>query len=88
MHDIQIWFLILSLFLPRLTLFLAWICGGMPAHVGVPFPVCVLGAIFLPRPLILVFIAMNFGVTSGWFLLHAFACAFVYFIYFVRQATK
>jgi len=70
--DIAIWFLILSLVFPRLTLFLAWIFGGIPAHTGVPFAVCLLGSIFFPRILIGIFIAMNYGFSSPWFIVHAF----------------
>lgn len=69
--QIALWFLILSLFLPRLTLLCAYFWGGMPAHVGIPFPICVIGSIFLARPLILVFIAMNMGISNPWFILHA-----------------
>jgi hypothetical protein len=84
-NDIQLWFLIVSLFWPGLTLLLAWIFGGMPAHVGVPFPICLIGAIFFSRPLILVFIAMNLGIGSGWFIIHAIVCFLSYFIWLNKK---
>jgi hypothetical protein len=68
--QIDLWFLVLALIFPRLALFGAWIWGGMPAHVGIPYWVCVLGSIFFARILVCVFVGMNLGVTSGWFIVH------------------
>ena len=68
--QIELWFLILALVFPRIALFGAWCFGGMPAHVGVPYWVCVLGSIFFARILVCVFVGMNLGVNSPWFTAH------------------
>lgn len=89
MHQpIELWFLILSLIFPRLALLGAWIWGGMPAHPGVPFWLCVLGSIFFARVLVCVFIAMNMGVESGWFIAHAIFCVLGYIGSVVKVSNR
>ena len=79
MHNqIEIWFLILSLIFPRLSLFGAWLWGGIPAHVGVPFWLCFLGSVFFARVLVTIFVAMNLGCESPWFWAHAIFCVLAY----------
>ena len=72
-HAIPIWFLILSLFLPRLCMVVAWFQHSMthyiPSTVGI-IPVIV--AMLIPRILILFWIYEDQGITI-WFLLHVFA---------------
>jgi hypothetical protein len=72
-HSIPLWFLILSLFLPRLCIFVAWLQHSMnqfiPPSVGlIPIIVWVL----LPRILILFWIYQDQGITI-WLLLHVIA---------------
>jgi hypothetical protein len=72
-HAIPLWFLILSLFLPRLCIFVAWLQHSMvrdiPAAVGlIPIVLWLL----VPRVLILIWIYTDQGL-SLWFLLHALA---------------
>jgi hypothetical protein len=50
-HPIATWFLVLGLFLPRVTLIAAFLTHGVPPN-KVPFLLDVLGPIFLPRVLI------------------------------------
>src|ERR1700761_2832694 len=63
-HGIPIWFLVLSLFLPRLSLFIGWI------HMWwffVPQPWAAVLWAFLPRVLVLIFIHAHRGFDI-WFL--------------------
>ena len=72
-HDIGIWFLLVSLFLPRFTLFFWWISGNLPYNTT-PLWADVLTSIFLPRVLILVWIYSLQGF-SPWFWIHLVALA-------------
>jgi hypothetical protein len=60
--------LVLGLFLPRLALFVAWCGSQIPAN-NIPFLGDFLMAAFLPRVLMLIYIAINLG-TGGWFVAH------------------
>ena len=63
------WFLVLSLFLPRICLAIAWLQGNLvPFHLMGWVPL--LAAILVPRILILVLIYQSQGL-SVWFLIHA-----------------
>jgi hypothetical protein len=73
----DILFLVLSLFLPRVTLIIFWLINQIPLNT-VPFVGDVLLAIFLPRVLILIYIAQNLGIESPWFWIHLVVAIFVY----------
>jgi hypothetical protein len=65
-HGIPIWFLVLSLFLPRVSLFIGWI------HLWwffVPQPWAAVLWALLPRVLVLIFIHAHRGFDS-WFWIH------------------
>jgi len=72
-HTIPLWFLALSLFLPRICMLVAWLQHSMttyiPPTVGL-IPVIV--ALLIPRILILFWIYQDQGITI-WFLLHLIA---------------
>ena len=72
-HEIPIWFLVLSLFLPRICMVVAWFEHSMiqyiPAAIGI-IPLIV--AMLVPRILILFWIYQDQGITI-WFLLHVVA---------------
>jgi len=72
-NQIPLWFLVLSLFLPRICIFVAWLQHSMttfiPTTVGI-IPVIV--ALLVPRLLILFWIYTDQGITI-WFLLHVIA---------------
>ena len=72
-NQIPLWFLVLSLFLPRICIAVAWFQHSMPAFipstVGI-IPVVV--ALLVPRLLILFWIYSDQGITI-WFLLHVIA---------------
>ncbi len=72
-HEIPLWFLVLSLFLPRLCMIIAWVQHSMvqyiPPTLGL-IPIIV--ALLVPRILILFWIYQDQGITI-WFLLHVIA---------------
>ena len=72
-HAIPLWFLALSLFLPRICIALAWLQHNMtqyiPPTVGI-IPIIVW--LLIPRILILFWIYQDQGI-GLWFLLHAIA---------------
>jgi NADH:ubiquinone oxidoreductase subunit 4 (subunit M) len=69
-HTLPLWFLVLSLFLPRICMLIAWLQHSMtnyiPATVGL-IPVIV--ALLVPRLLILFWIYEDQGI-GLWFLIH------------------
>jgi len=73
---IATWFLVLGLFLPRVTLVAAYLTHTIPPN-NVPFILDMLGAIFLPRVLICIYIAFNMGYNE-WFWLHLIVALVVY----------
>ena len=71
-------FLILSLFLPRITLIIYYFLHAIPYN-NVPIIGDILLAVFLPRVLILIYIADNLGTSSHWFWIHLVVAVLVYF---------
>jgi len=68
-HSLPLWFLVFSLFLPRLALLVYWAENGVVAlHVSGWFPLFL--AVVLPRALILYLIYVDQGA-SFWFGVHA-----------------
>jgi hypothetical protein len=65
-HVLPFWFLVISLFLPRISLLVMWLQHQFTVVGLIPL----LAAIIVPRVLILVLIYTDQGI-SGWFLLHA-----------------
>ena len=72
-HSIPLWFLVLSLFLPRICILVAWLQHSMvryiPPVVGI-VPIVV--AVLVPRLLILFWIYQDQGI-GLWFLVHVVA---------------
>jgi hypothetical protein len=75
-QSISTWFLILGLFLPRVTLVAAFLTHSVPPN-NVPFILDLLGTLVLPRVLICVYIAYNMGYNE-WFWLHLIVALIVY----------
>ena len=72
-HTIPLWFLVLSLFLPRICIVVAWLGHNMPTYVPPTVNVVqVIVALLVPRILILFWIYQDQGI-GLWFLLHAIA---------------
>jgi len=65
-HLLPFWFLVVSLFIPRIALLIMWLQHQLQLTGLVPL----LAAIIIPRILILILIYQDQGLT-GWFLLHA-----------------
>jgi hypothetical protein len=76
MESLPLWFLILALFLPRISLLIAWFVGLLPPfnlHGWVPPTLAVL----VPRALILIMIFQARGF-SPWLLVHGIMMVIVY----------
>ncbi len=71
-------FLVLGLFLPRVTLIIYYFfLGGVPVNT-VPFILDIALAVFLPRVLIIIYIVQNLGTDSPWFWIHLVVALIVY----------
>jgi len=79
-------FLILSLFLPRITLIIYYLMHLIPVN-NVPFIGDVLLSVFLPRILILIYIADTLGTSSAWFWIHLIVAVLVY-LFSGKRATR
>ncbi|HEY0758820.1 MAG TPA: hypothetical protein VGD59_06150 [Acidisarcina sp.] len=76
LHAIPLWILVLSLFLPRITMALAWFDHQLPsAHM--PDLAGLLLWALLPRVLMLIYIYFNLGL-GIWFLAHLIALILVW----------
>jgi hypothetical protein len=70
-HTLPLWFLVFSLFLPRVALLLLWLEGAtLPFHLHGLLPLVV--AVLLPRVLVLYLIYFDQGI-SLWFIIHLVA---------------
>jgi hypothetical protein len=75
-HFLPLWFLVFSLFLPRIALFLLWLGIELtPFHLHGLVPLAF--AILLPRVLILYLIYQDQGI-SLWFIIHLVAMVMVW----------
>ncbi len=76
LHNLPLWFLVFSLFLPRVALAIGWLQGVLtPFHLFGVVPLVV--AVLLPRVLILYLIYTDQGL-SLWFLIHLLAALLVW----------
>lgn len=72
-HAIPLWFLVLSLFLPRICILVAWFQHNMPQFIPAQVSLLqIVVAVLIPRILILFWIYTDQGITI-WLLLHAVA---------------
>ncbi|HQY21572.1 MAG TPA: hypothetical protein PK294_11730 [Ignavibacteria bacterium] len=71
-------FLVISLFLPRTTLIIYYLFLQIPMNT-VPFIGDILLTVFIPRALIVIYIAQNLGTDSPWFWIHLVTAVLVYF---------
>jgi len=75
-HQLPFWFLVFALFLPRVSLAVAWFQGVLvPFHLTGWIPLVF--AILLPRALVLYVIYLDQGV-SLWFLIHLVTAVLVW----------
>jgi hypothetical protein len=69
-HTIPLWFLVLSLFLPRVCIVIAWLQHSMTPYIPpVVTLIPAIVALLIPRLLILFWIYTDQGI-GIWFLLH------------------
>jgi hypothetical protein len=76
MHTLPFWFLILALFLPRLSVAILWLQEALgPFHLhGLLPPIAWL---LLPRALVLYLIYLDQGITL-WFIIHLIAACMMW----------
>lgn len=67
-HTLPFWFLIVSLFIPRISLLVLW----LQHQLQLTGLLSLIGAVLVPRLLILLLIYQDQGL-SGWFLIHVIA---------------
>lgn len=79
-------FLVISLFFPRIMLIIYYFMHSIPTN-SVPFIGDVLLTVFIPRALILIYIADNLGTGSHWFWIHLVIAILVY-LFGGNKATK
>ena len=72
-HTIPLWFLVLSLFLPRICMLVAWLQHSMTTFIPPVLSIIpVIVALLIPRVIILYWIYTDQGITI-WFLIHLVA---------------
>ena len=77
-HTLPLWFLVLSLFLPRICIVIAWLQHAMPTYIPATVNLIqIIVAILVPRILILFWIYQDQGI-GLWFLIHAIALVFAW----------
>lgn len=70
-HSLPLWFLVFSLFLPRIAILVAWLQHSVPAYIPSTIGLLqILVAVIIPRVLILFWIYQDQGI-SLWLLIHA-----------------
>ena len=70
-HTLPLWFLVLSLFLPRICILIGWLQHSMPVYIPTNVNLIqVIVALLIPRILILFWIYQDQGI-GLWFLIHA-----------------
>jgi hypothetical protein len=75
---VDIYFLIFSLFFPRIVLLVYLVQGWYPAN-AVPQWADILLGVLMPRVLILIYIYQNMGVDNVWFIAHLVVLILTYF---------
>ena len=66
---IETWILVLTLFIPRIALFIAYFAHQIPIN-NIPFIGDLLLYIFFPRVLMVIYIYDHYGWQSAWFWIH------------------
>ena len=66
---IETWLLVLTLFIPRISLLIAYFSHQIPVN-NIPFIGDLLLYIFLPRLLMVIYIYDNMGWQNPWFWIH------------------
>lgn len=74
--ELPLWFLLWSLFLPRVSLIIAYFGDTLPTFISAGWVSPTLG-VLIPRALVLILIFQGHGM-SPWLLAHAIAMALIY----------
>jgi hypothetical protein len=82
----EIIFLVLSLFIPRITLILFYLIHSIPYN-NVPIIGDAILTVFLPRVLIVIYIVENYGTDSPWFWIHLIVAVLLY-IFSGKRVSK
>ena len=85
-NDIATWFLVLTLFFPRIGLLIAWFSGNIPTNT-IPFWGDFFMAVFIPRILILIYIITNMGF-AGWAAAHLIMCVLSYTASMINTTSR
>jgi hypothetical protein len=75
---IETWILVLTLFIPRITLAIAYFSHQYPPN-NIPFIGDLLLYVFFPRVLMIIYIYDIMGWQSPWFWIHIVVAIMVYF---------
>ena len=76
-NPIATWLLVLTLFIPRISLLIAYFGHQIPPN-NIPFIGDLLLYVFLPRVLMVIYIYDNMGYNNAWFWLHIAAAIMVW----------
>ena len=76
-NPIATWLLVLTLFIPRISLLIAYFGHQIPAN-NIPFIGDLLLYVFLPRVLMVIYIYDNMGYQNVWFWIHIVAAISVW----------
>jgi hypothetical protein len=74
---IETWLLVVTLFLPRIALLIAFFSHQIPSNT-IPFVGDLLLYIFLPRLLMVIYIYDNLGWENPWFWIHIVVAVIVW----------
>jgi hypothetical protein len=85
--DIPVWFLILGLLFPRLTLLIAYCNDAIPTN-NIPFWGDFMMAVFIPRILISIYIGTTMGCDNVWFIIHVIGAAISFIRGFKFKTSK
>lgn len=75
---IETWILVLTLFIPRITLLIAYFTAQYPVN-SIPFIGDLLLYVFFPRVLMIIYIYDTMGYQNAWFWIHIVVAMLVYF---------
>jgi hypothetical protein len=84
---IQTWFLVLSLFFPRIAIFIAWMVSQLPIWLPGHWFVKFIMAALIPRVLILIYIATIMGICT-WFWIHLGFLLFIATLSSIKCCSK
>ena len=73
----EFYFLLFSLFFPRITMIVSWMFGAYPENSVWLIWDWILG-LFIPRLLVLIYIYQNMGYENPWFWTHLIVAIIVY----------